>query len=230
VRKYKKLSNKPTAGESSTGLDLAIVKKLVELHDGVITVSSTSGKGTTFTVTLPILDGKAQLLLSDQKNGAKGALHPAPIKVSPQEVERSEIPQGGAEASPIFHSRAVEPLTALLIDDSQGVRRLLAPMLKNLGLNVIGEASNGQEGVDRYLELRPDVVFIDIIMPQLSGVEALKQIREINPDALAVMLTSMADRKHVMASKNAGAFTYILKPFEETKIEQVISEIKRKLV
>ncbi|MBI1926147.1 response regulator [Candidatus Poribacteria bacterium] len=250
--KFSKLSNKPTAGESSTGLDLAIVKKLVELHGGVITVSSTSGKlapgtkakletwvitvsstsgkGTTFTVTLPILEGKPQTLRSDQKNGTKEALPPAPIEASPQKVERSEIPQSGAEASPLFHSRAVEPLTALLIDDSQGVRRLLAPMLKELGLNVIGEASNGREGVDRYKELRPDVVFIDIIMPQLSGVEALQQIREINPDALAVMLTSMADRKHVMASKNAGAFTYILKPFDETKIERVVSEIKRKLV
>jgi len=193
--KFAKVSNKPTAGESSTGLGLAIVKKLVELHDGEITVSSIYGKGSTFTVTLPLL--KEVFETTSQK-----------------------------EPSPIISREAIEPMRTLLIDDSQGVRRLLAPMLKSLGLKIVGEASNGQEGLNLYEKLMPELVFLDMVMPLMSGIEVLRRIKKINPNATVVMLTSIASRESVMESKQAGAFAYLLKPFEAQKIKRVVNEIR----
>ncbi len=129
----------------------------------------------------------------------------------------------------IISSEAIEPITALLIDDSQAFRQLLAPMLKILRLNVVGEASNGQEGLVLYEKLSPDLVFLDEAMPLMSGIEVLKRIKEMNPNAIVVMLTSIASRESVMESKKAGAFTYLLKPLDVQKIERVVNEIKRKL-
>jgi len=131
--------------------------------------------------------------------------------------------------SRIISCETIEPITALLLDDSQAVRRMVAPMLNTFGLNVVGEASNGQEGLASYKKLKPDVVFLDIVMPLMSGIEILKGIREINPNAIVVMLTSIASRENVLESKKAGAFAYLLKPFDVQKIERLITEIKRKL-
>ncbi|MBM3238835.1 response regulator [Candidatus Poribacteria bacterium] len=134
-----------------------------------------------------------------------------------------------SKLSQIFSSETIAPITTLLIDDSQAVRRMVAPMLNNFGVNVVGEASNGQEGLASYKKLKPDVVFLDIVMPLVSGIEILKGIREINPNAIVVMLTSIASREDVLESKKAGAFAYLLKPFDVQKIERLITEIKRKL-
>jgi two-component system chemotaxis response regulator CheY len=125
--------------------------------------------------------------------------------------------------------KTIEPITTLLIDDSQVVRQMVAPMLKSLGLNIVGAASNGQEGIALYEKLTPDLVFLDVTMPLMSGIEVLKRIKEINSKAIVVMLTSMADREGVLKSKEAGAFAYVLKPFDIKKIERVVNTIKQKL-
>ena len=131
--------------------------------------------------------------------------------------------------SPVISHETIEPITVLLIDDSQVVRQMVAPILKSLGLNIVGEASNGQEGLALYEKLMPNLVFLDIIMPLMSGIEVLKRIKEINPQAIVVILTSIADREEVLKSKRAGAFTYILKPSDRQKFERVVSTIKQKL-
>lgn len=200
--KLAKISNRPTADELSTGLGLAIVKKLLELHDGDVTVSSLHGKGTTFTVALPILQE-------------------APEPIAQQET--SPIVPVGSDWERLS---AKNSMTALLIDDSQGIRRVLAPMLEGLGLEIVGEAFDGKTGLARYKELKPDVVFLDVVMPLMSGLEVLVAIKETEPDAIVVMLTSMVSREKILASKKAGAFAYLLKPFESYKVEKVIGEIK----
>jgi len=124
-------------------------------------------------------------------------------------------------------SREEKPLKVLLIDDSLGTRRFLAPMLKNQGVNVVGETSNGREGLALYEKLKPDLVFLDIVMPVMSGLEVLKRIKEMNPEATVVMLTSIADRESVIASKKAGAFSYLLKPFNTEQVKHVVDEVKQ---
>lgn len=124
-------------------------------------------------------------------------------------------------------SREEKPLKVLLIDDSLGTRRFLAPMLKNQGVDVVGETSDGREGLALYKKLKPDLVFLDIVMPVMSGMEVLKRIKEINPGAIVIMLTSIADRESVIASKEAGAFSYLLKPFNTKQVKHVVDEVKR---
>lgn len=130
------------------------------------------------------------------------------------------------ELSPVA-SRKEKPLKVLLIDDSQGTRRFLAPMLRNHGMDVVGETSDGREGLALYEKLKPDLVFLDIVMPVMSGLEVLKRIKEINPQATVVMLTSITDRESVIASKKAGAFSYLLKPFKTEQVKHIVDEVKR---
>lgn len=196
--RFAQISNKPTAGESSTGLGLAIVKKLVYLQDGAVAVSSVHGRGSTFTVTLPVLDEITEAVMEEE---------PSPIV---QETPGS-----------------TELATVLLIDDSQGIRQLLIPILKSLGLEVVGEASDGQRGLAFYKQLKPDLVFLDVVMPLMSGIEVLKQIKLVDAEAIVIMLTSMANRENVMEAKNSGAFAYLLKPFEVQKVRRVVSTIKQ---
>jgi two-component system chemotaxis response regulator CheY len=131
--------------------------------------------------------------------------------------------------SPIISHETIEPITVLLIDDSQVVRQMVTPILKSLGLKIVGEASNGREGLALYEKLMPNLVFLDVIMPSMSGIEVLKRIKEINPETIVVMLTSIADREEVLKCKQAGAFTYVLKPSDRQKFERVVSTIKQKL-
>jgi two-component system chemotaxis response regulator CheY len=113
----------------------------------------------------------------------------------------------------------------LLIDDSKGVRQFLTPALGNMGMKVLGEASNGPEGIELYKQLMPDIVFLDLVMPLMPGIEVLKKIKEINPDAVVIILTSAADRDSVLQSKTAGAAGYLLKPFDIQKIKKTIKAI-----
>lgn len=193
--KFAKTSNKPTAGESSTGLGLAIVKKLVELHNGNVTVSSVYGKGSTFAVTLPILKEMLEEIYPEKR-----------------------LPPTARKAN--------DPMKVLLIDDSPGLRRFLTPTLMNLGLKVVGEASDGRKGLTLYEQLRPDLVFVDMVMPEMSGIEVLKHIKRMDPEAVVVMLTSMASRENVLKSRKAGAFAYVLKPFKIREIKEVVKEIR----
>lgn len=201
--KFAKLSNKPTAEESTTGLGLAIVKKLVELHNGKIDVSSIYGKGSTFTISISMIKEVTETKLAPE-------LSPA---IRPKDAIKENLSK--------------KQLTVLMIDDSQGARRVLAPILEDLGLKIAGEAFDGRSGLLRYDELRPDIVFLDVIMPRMSGVDVLKGIKEINPDATVVMLTSVISRERILASKKAGAYAYLLKPFESYKIEKVVNDIKK---
>jgi two-component system chemotaxis response regulator CheY len=118
-----------------------------------------------------------------------------------------------------------DKIKVLLIDDSKGVRQFLIPALENMGMKVLGEASNGPEGIDLYKQLMPDLVFLDLVMPLMPGIDVLKKIKEINSDAIVLILTSAADRDSVLQSKAAGASGYLLKPFDIQKIKKTIRAV-----
>lgn len=119
----------------------------------------------------------------------------------------------------------VEPMgkTALTVDDALFMRMMLRKILEGAGYEVL-EAENGAAGVAKYQEASPDVVFMDITMPQMDGIAATKGIIAINPNAYVVMCTAVGQQQQVMEAIQAGAKDYIMKPFEPEKVLQAAAK------
>jgi len=113
-------------------------------------------------------------------------------------------------------------LKILIIDDSLTIRKMLERMLSDLGLNVIATAKSAKEGIELYKKHQPDFVTMDVNMPEMTGIEALKIIRDDYKDANIVMLTSKGDDDSVVQAIKYGAKGYILKPPNPTKIKDSI--------
>ena len=113
----------------------------------------------------------------------------------------------------------------LICDDSAVLRKTIAYMLKDWGIETIYEAKNGEEAVELYLEHRPDLVFMDIVMPKKSGLEALAEIREKDPSARGVMASSTGTKKKLMAAIDEGSLDFIQKPFEKEAVHTVLRRI-----
>src|SRR5574341_61853 len=113
----------------------------------------------------------------------------------------------------------------LVVDDSSFMRTSLKAILEKLGYTVVGTAENGIEAVAKFRDLKPDVVTLDIIMPQMGGLQGLKLLKSVNPNAAVVMVSSMADRESVTECVKAGAAHYLLKPFDQTKVAEVMKQV-----
>ncbi|WP_022769672.1 response regulator [Butyrivibrio sp. NC2007] len=108
----------------------------------------------------------------------------------------------------------------LIVDDSRTSRRILKDILERAGYNIVGEAINGKEGVEFYAKLLPDIVTMDITMPEMDGIEALRQIKKDFPDSKVVMITAAGQKDKMMEAVKLGATEFVSKPFvEETVIE-----------
>jgi two-component system chemotaxis response regulator CheY len=112
----------------------------------------------------------------------------------------------------------------LIVDDATVMRTVLRTILTKNGYEVCGEASDGDEAIRTYSELKPDVVTMDIIMPKLTGIEALKAIVATDPAAKVVMCTADNTREMVINSFKAGAKDYVIKPFS---VERLLEAIKK---
>ncbi|MFZ5862659.1 MAG: response regulator [Nitrospirota bacterium] len=117
------------------------------------------------------------------------------------------------------------PKKVLVVDDSSFMRSALKDILEKLGYQVVGTAENGIEAVAKYRDLKPDIVTLDIIMPQMGGLQGLKLLKSVNPHAVVVMVSSMTDRESVTECVKAGAAHYLLKPFDETKVAEVMKHV-----
>lgn len=114
----------------------------------------------------------------------------------------------------------------LVVDDSQFIRTLLRRILTGRGHVIAGEANNGNEAVEKFAKLRPDLVTLDIVMPKLNGLEALKRIMQIDPQAKVVMVTALGQEPLAIESVKLGASDYIVKPF---KPDQVVESVEKVL-
>jgi two-component system chemotaxis response regulator CheY len=112
----------------------------------------------------------------------------------------------------------------LIVDDAGFMRATIKATLERNGFEVAGEAENGVAAVKKYQELHPDIVTMDITMPEMTGIEALKQIRGFDPNAKVVMITAMGQEHLVREAILNGAISFIVKPFKE---EQVIQTLKK---
>ena len=113
----------------------------------------------------------------------------------------------------------------LIVDDSRTSRKILKGILEGEGYEVVGEATNGQEGYDRYVELKPDVVTMEITMPVLDGIEALKKIKSEYPDAKVVMVTAAGQKTKMVEAVQNGASEFVSKPFEPEQLKKIIDKV-----
>ena len=113
----------------------------------------------------------------------------------------------------------------LIVDDSRTSRRILRGILEGDGHTVVGEATNGQEGFDKYVELKPDLVTMDITMPVMTGVESLKKIKTDFPDAKVVMVSAAGQQHNMLEAVQSGAAEFIAKPFDVDEIKRIINNI-----
>jgi two-component system chemotaxis response regulator CheY len=105
------------------------------------------------------------------------------------------------------------------------MRSTLKMMLRKKEYNIVGEAQNGIEAIKQFRTLKPDIVTLDIHMPEMGGIDALTEIMKINPKAIVVMISAAGDQKHVLDAMQLGAKNFIIKPFTEDKVFQVFNKL-----
>ncbi|MDF2939102.1 MAG: response regulator [Paenibacillaceae bacterium] len=112
--------------------------------------------------------------------------------------------------------------TILVVDDTKFMRKMLTDMLKQFGYKVVGEADNGRQAVQKFNELRPDVVMMDITMPEMDGIEAMREIRRIDPASIVLICSAMSQQDLISDALKAGANGYVMKPFKPNRVHEVI--------
>lgn len=115
----------------------------------------------------------------------------------------------------------------LIVDDAIIMRMKIKLTLEEVGYEVVGEAENGLDGVAQFVKLRPDLVTLDITMPVLSGIKALKEIKRIDKDARVLMLSAMGQEVFVKEAMLAGAKMFIVKPFSKEKLIETVEKLMR---
>lgn len=113
----------------------------------------------------------------------------------------------------------------LLVDDSKTSRKILRSILEEDGHEVIGEAINGEEGIKKYKELHPDITTMDITMPVMDGLEALRLIMEFDKNAKVVMVTAAGQKTKMVDAVKYGAIEFLAKPFEASQIIEIINKV-----
>ncbi len=115
--------------------------------------------------------------------------------------------------------------TVLVVDDAAFMRLAVKTMLEKNGFKVVGEAENGLVSIKKYKELRPDVVTMDITMPEMSGIEALKSIKAFDPKSKVIMISAMGQEALIKEAVMSGANSFIVKPFKEDHVVSAINKV-----
>ncbi|MFH1338551.1 MAG: response regulator [Candidatus Omnitrophota bacterium] len=116
----------------------------------------------------------------------------------------------------------------LIVDDALFMRKMLSDILKKEGIEVCGEAENGKEAVEKYQQLKPDLVTMDIVMPkmeEIDGVAAVREIMKIDPQAKIIMVSAMGQHSLVVEAIQAGAKDFITKPFQPSRVIEAIKRV-----
>lgn len=115
--------------------------------------------------------------------------------------------------------------TVLVVDDAAFMRMMLKDILTKWGYDVVGEAADGNEAVAKYNELKPDLVTLDITMPNKDGLQALKEIRANDPNATCIMCSAMGQQAMVIDAIQAGAKDFVVKPFQPDRVLESIHKV-----
>lgn len=113
----------------------------------------------------------------------------------------------------------------LIVDDAAFMRMMIKDILTKNGYNVIGEAENGAKAFEKYNELKPDLVLMDITMPEVDGIAALKKIKGADPNALIIMCSAMGQQAMVIEAIQGGAKDFIVKPFQPDRVLESVKKV-----
>lgn len=113
----------------------------------------------------------------------------------------------------------------LIVDDAAFMRMMIKDILEKNGFEVVGDASNGLNGVELYKKEKPDIVTMDITMPEMDGIEAVKAIKAFDPAAKIIMCSAMGQQTMVMDAIRAGARDFIVKPFQSDRVLEAIKKV-----
>ncbi len=117
------------------------------------------------------------------------------------------------------------PRTLLVIDDALIIREIIKDVAKSAGWQIVGEAANGQEAVERYRELRPDACTLDLVMPEYDGLHALREIIKFDPDARVAVVSALDQKKVFMDAFRAGATDFLVKPFDRRVLVETLEQM-----
>jgi len=124
--------------------------------------------------------------------------------------------------------REVVMARVLVVDDALFMRKMLSDILKKEGFEVVGESDNGKDAVDKYKELKPDLVTMDIVMPkmeEIDGIAAVREIVKLDPQAKIIMVSAMGQHALVVEAIQAGAKDFIVKPFQPSRVVEAIRRV-----
>lgn len=115
--------------------------------------------------------------------------------------------------------------TVLICDDAAFMRNMVGDILQRAGFEIAGEAATGLQAVERYKQLRPDFVTMDIVMPDLGGIAAVREICKYDPDARIVMCSAMGQQALVAEAMQAGAKDFVVKPFQPSRMLEAVQRV-----
>ncbi|NEU29734.1 response regulator [bacterium LRH843] len=115
--------------------------------------------------------------------------------------------------------------SVLVVDDAAFMRMMIKDILSKNGFEVVGEAANGLEAVEKYKELNPDLVTMDITMPEMDGIQALKEIKKMDAGAKVIMCSAMGQQAMVIDAIQSGAKDFIVKPFQADRVLEAIKKV-----
>jgi two-component system chemotaxis response regulator CheY len=117
----------------------------------------------------------------------------------------------------------ISEMTVLICDDSPLIRKKMSEILKKIGVAETIFAEDGEMAVEMYRSHRPDLVFMDIVMPKKTGIDAIREIKEADPDAKVVMASTVGTQKNLISAIKAGAFEFLQKPVKEEDVIKIIN-------
>jgi two-component system chemotaxis response regulator CheY len=115
--------------------------------------------------------------------------------------------------------------TVLVCDDAMFMRTMISDILSQAGYEVVGEAESGNQAVQRYQQLKPDLVTMDIVMPDMGGIEAVREIMKIDPSARILMCSAMGQQALVIEAIQAGAKDFVVKPFQPSRVLEAVQRV-----
>lgn len=113
----------------------------------------------------------------------------------------------------------------LICDDAAFMRMMIKDILTKNGYGIAAEAENGLVAIEKYMETKPDLVLMDIIMPEMDGIQSLKKIREKDPNALVIMCSAMGQQAMVIEAIQSGAKDFIVKPFQSERVLEAVKKV-----
>ncbi len=119
--------------------------------------------------------------------------------------------------------------TVLIVDDAEFMRLMLKEILSDMGLSVVGEAGDGHQALHLYRQNRPDLVALDITMPDLDGIQTLRNLLTEDPDAQVVMISALGQKEKVLEAIQNGARDFIVKPFDQDRVQATVSRLMDKI-